>query len=313
MGKYKVTQGQNIYDVALHIHGSVEGILDLMVCNVSFSLDQELNSGDELFYTDDYLINREVAAYYDTHDIIPASGQRQVYPKYFNLPKTLDIYIPAKEISAGFTVSGEGAIEVDWGDNSPVQTIRVSDIEQSITYIFDSPATGGKRKITLCMSASLKSLDISGLRPVELYVLKPVYLERLIVHDTVFGLESLLMFEGLFHLILDNVRTGNLMPLVELKELMELRLEGFIYRQPTIDTYLIALVERHAGRRNCRIRMQTVPSGSYAEPDKDNNNRYILTSGMEAIWVLTHEPAWNEGGSWKFTINDTIYTYEQNH
>lgn len=31
---------------------------------------------------------------------------------------------------------------------------------------------------------------------------------------------------------------------------------------------------------------------------------------MEAIWMLTHEPVWNEGGAWTFIINQTIYTYE---
>lgn len=313
MGKYKVTQGQNLYDVSLHIYGSIEGILDLLVNNASLSLDKELCSGEELLYTDDYLINREVAAYYDTHGIVPATGERQVYPKYFTLPKTLEIYIPDKEISAGFTLSGEGDLEADWGDNSPVQNIRVSDMRQSVSHTFDSPAIGGRRKITLYMSASLKSLDISGLRPLALYILKPVYLERLIMRDTALGLDSLPLFEGLFLLSLDRVRTENLMPLVELKGLMNLHLDGFVYRQPTIDAYLIALVERHGGRRNCHIRMQTVPSGSYAEPDKDDHNRYILTSGMEAVWVLTHEPAWNEGGSWEFIINDTKYTYEQNN
>ena len=39
----------------------------------------------------------------------------------------------------------------------------------------------------------------------------------------------------------------------------------------------------------------------------------MLTSGMEAVWVLTHEEAWNEGGVWEFIINETTYKYEQNH
>ena len=33
MGRYKVIAGQNIYDIALHIYGSIEGIVDLMMCN----------------------------------------------------------------------------------------------------------------------------------------------------------------------------------------------------------------------------------------------------------------------------------------
>jgi hypothetical protein len=29
MGKYRVIAGQNLYDIALHIYGSIEGIVDL--------------------------------------------------------------------------------------------------------------------------------------------------------------------------------------------------------------------------------------------------------------------------------------------
>ena len=59
--------------------------------------------------------------------------------------------------------------------------------------------------------------------------------------------------------------------------------------------------------------MTVQPSGEYREPQKDSNNRYLLTSGMEAVWVLTHEEAWNEGGAWEFIINETTYKYEQNY
>ena len=50
MGKYTVTEGQNLYDVALHLTGSIEGIVDLLICNPALSLADTLRSGDELFY-----------------------------------------------------------------------------------------------------------------------------------------------------------------------------------------------------------------------------------------------------------------------
>ena len=81
MGKYIVTHGQNLYDVALHIYGSIEGVIDLMMNNTSLSLDQILKAGDELVYTDDYVINKDVAAYYKVNEIMPANGERHVYPK----------------------------------------------------------------------------------------------------------------------------------------------------------------------------------------------------------------------------------------
>ena len=75
MGKYKVIAGQNLYDIALHIYGSIEGIVDLMMCNTDLSLDTTLKVGDELIYSDDFIINADVVAYNEMHGIVPSNGQ----------------------------------------------------------------------------------------------------------------------------------------------------------------------------------------------------------------------------------------------
>lgn len=102
MGRYSVIAGQNLYDVAIHTYGAIEGITDLLVNNEFLSLDDDLQSGDELVYTDDYQIDREVVAYYQTHGITPASGELHVYPKVFTLPLAIELYLANTEISAGF-------------------------------------------------------------------------------------------------------------------------------------------------------------------------------------------------------------------
>ena len=163
------------------------------------------------------------------------------------------------------------------------------------------------------MQGYIKLLDISGLRPIELYILKSLSIERFTLNNATLLIDALPMLGDVFGVSLDGLKTNDLTPLLELKKLMSLSLMQTIYRQPTIDAYLIGLVERHDNRRNCKVMMTVEPSGEYKEPRKDSNNRYLLTSGMEAIWVLTHEPAWNEGGAWEFIINETTYNYEQNH
>ena len=312
MGKYKVIQGQNIYDVALHIYGSVEGITDLMVSNETLSFDTDLKAGDELIYSDDYQINQEVVAYYNTHGITPASGEQHVYPKYFTLPKTIEVYTSNKEIGAEFTVLGSGRIEVDWGDNSEVQTVILSDKETVISHLFDS-TVGDKRCVSMYMQGYIKMLDISELMPTYLYILKSLSIERFALNNATLTLDALPMLGDVFSLTLDGLKTLDLTPLIELKSLMSLSLMQTVFRQPTIDSYLIGLVERHDNRRNCKVTMTVQPSGEYREPQKDSNNRYLLTSGMEAVWVLTHEEAWNEGGAWEFIINERTYKYEQNY
>ena len=71
MGKYVVTEGQNLYDIALHLTGSIEGIVDLLICNPVLSLADTLRGGDELFYTDDFVINADVVARYRREQIVP--------------------------------------------------------------------------------------------------------------------------------------------------------------------------------------------------------------------------------------------------
>ena len=73
------------------------------------------NPATSWFYTDDYQIDREVVAYYQTHGITPASGELHVYPKVFTLPLAIELYLANTEISAGFSISGRGKLEIDWG------------------------------------------------------------------------------------------------------------------------------------------------------------------------------------------------------
>lgn len=311
MGSYKVIAGQNIYDVALHVHGSVEGITDLLVSNESLSLDDDLRADDMLFYTDDYRIDKEVSAYYQTHGITPASGELHVYPKSFTLPLTVELYLSNEAINAGFAVSGHGKLEIDWGDNSAVETITVDGNSIHANHLFDSPV-GGKRKVLLYMEGCFKLLDFSELLPFSMYILKPVYVERFVLKNAALGIDSLPLLSEVYDLCLDGLKTDVLTPLLELKGLMTLSLCGTVFRQPAIDAYLTGLVRRHDNRRSCRVLLECEPSGGYREPAKDATGRYMVDSGMEAIWVLTHEPAWNEGAPWEFIINNRIYKYEQN-
>lgn len=115
MGSYRVVAGQNIYDVALHLYGSVEGIVDLLVNNPALSLETELCSGQELTYTDGFVINADVVAYNEMHGIVPSNGERHVYPKYFTGPFTAAFLLPPALVSAECKVSGTGTLEVDWG------------------------------------------------------------------------------------------------------------------------------------------------------------------------------------------------------
>ena len=43
MAQYKVRNGQNIYDVALTLYGSIEGIFDLLISNEWLNMETQLS------------------------------------------------------------------------------------------------------------------------------------------------------------------------------------------------------------------------------------------------------------------------------
>ena len=123
MGKYRVVAGQNIYDVALYLYGSIEGVVDLLINNPDLSFATTLTAGRELVYTDDFVIRADVVAYNGLHGIVPANGERHVYPKTFTLPLAVVLTLAAGIITVQCAVSGAGQLEIDWGDNSDTETV----------------------------------------------------------------------------------------------------------------------------------------------------------------------------------------------
>jgi hypothetical protein len=307
MGKYTVTAGQNLFDVALHIYGSIEGILDLMMNNTSLSLAGALRAGDTLEFSDDYLINPGIVAHYRMNGIVPANGERNVYYRPADFPKVFKIRLNSVQTSAGFGVSGNGQIEIDWEDNSPLEKVMLRDTLQSLSHSFNS-AVPKSRNILIYGDFSIKQLDFTDLQALSIFLFRTVTVEKLILKDSQANLIFLPLIKNVYEVNLSGLKTASLLPLLENKDLMKLDLSGINVPHDVLDEYLIASVKKHSGRRSCTVILTEHPSGEYREPGRDENGKYLPACGMEAIWVLCNEPAWNEAGYWKFIINDTVYT-----
>ena len=308
MGKYRVIAGQNLYDIALHIYGSIEGIVDLMMCNTDLSLDTTLKVGDELIYSDDFIINADVVAYNEMYGIVPSNGEHHVYPKIFTKPLAVAFSLPTELLNVQCSVSGTGTLEIDWGDNSDTEIVTLTNKPRILKHTFDSKVRK-RRRIRWFTDAYFKQVDWSGLKPNSVVILRPLPIEELTIKDATLTLDSLQMVTGIYSLNLSGLTSGNLKPLVECRELMELNLTDARIKPTVLDECLIAMVERYGNRRNCKVILTAVPTGTYQEPARNaDTGRYNITSGMEAIWVITHEESWNEGGKWKFIINNKEYS-----
>lgn len=111
---------------------------------------------------------------------------------------------------------------------------------------------------------------------------------------------------------LSRLSCGTLLPLAECRQLMTLDLTDADISRAAVDEYLIRLVTHHYGRRNCDLTLPVVPSGTYAEPARDAAGACVPATGLEAVWLLTHEESWNEGGAWVIRTPEKCYRYTPN-
>lgn len=309
MGKYKITAGQNIYDVAMHLYGSIEGIVDLLINNPGLSLDDTLKSGEELEYTDGFTISPDIVAYNRMYSLLPANGERNVYPKEPSGKRFMELYADNKQTAASLLLSGNGTLEIDWGDNTELEVLLLTDEVKELRHYFNDK-TASDRRICLYGEVRFRMLDISRSHASSVYLLRPLSMEKFTCEKMELDVSFLSLAEDTYELYFAGLQTGSLLSLLPLKRLMRLDLTGSKVKTSVLDIYLKALVAQHYGRRNMAVLLSTSPSGTYRKPEKDRNGNYLIASGMEAVWMLTHEPAWNEGGAWTFIINNQTYTYE---
>ena len=311
MGKYTVTEGQNLYEVALHLTGSIEGSVDLLICNPALSLADTLRSGDELFYTDDFVINADVVARYRREQIVPAGGERNVYPKYPSGNRRLWFTLDAVQISTSFSLSGNGSVEIDWGDNSPLEAVVLNSSRRELSHRFDN-TVAMPRQVRLYGDFTLQSLDLSASGARRIRLSEPLRCERFSLCGGSCPLDFAPLLDGVFRMDLSRLNSGTLLPLAECRQLMTLDLTDADISRAAVDEYLIRLVTHHYGRRNCDLTLPVVPSGTYAEPGRDAVGACVPATGLEAVWLLTHEESWNEGGAWVIRTPEKCYRYTPN-
>lgn len=308
MGRYTVTEGQNLYDVALHLTGSIEGIVDLLICNPTLSLADTLHSGDELIYTDNFVIDADVVAKYCNERLVPAGGERNIYPKYPSGPRRLWFTVNAGQAATSFALSGHGTAEIDWGDNSALAPVVLSSSVRLIEHRFDN-TVATPRQVRVYGDFTLQSLDLSASGARRIRLSEPLHCERFSLCGGSCPLEFLPLLDGLFRIDFSRLSCGSLLPLAECRELMTLDLTDADVSRAAVDEYLIRLVTRHYGRRNCDITLPVVPSGTYTEPVRNAAGECVPATGLEAVWLLTHEESWNEGGSWIIRTPEKCYRY----
>ena len=289
--EYKAKPNQNIFDVAMDLYGSIEGVFDLLISNPTLSMTTQLVPGMLLEYHDYFVVQAGIVQRIRENKYTPANGERHVYFKESAYELIAVCGIPAEKRSSGFTVSGEGILEVDWGDNSDLQMIGLSSTPVEIMHYFDSESDS--RRIKIYGDCTLTLLDWSTVGG-DVLLVRPLVVDEFVSRSNGNTLKGLFLFENTVRIDLQGMTISDLSPIADMS-LQELDLRNVRFTDVSVlDDYLDYIVANYGTRRDCTVYLTTEPT----------------ERGMQAIETIIHEEAWNEAGRWRFIINGTIYTTE---
>lgn len=291
MAKYIVKPNQNLFDVALHLYGSIEGLFDLLISNPELNMASELTYGQELEYHTEFILNPSIVKEFKNQNIVPSSGARKVYFKRPEEDLIFLVGVNADMTFTNFRAAGEGTMIIDWGDNSPLEPIQLEFSSQTIEHYFDNEVEARRIRIYGDTNTlKFTQLDTTGLGG-ALVLCKPVIVDEYVCIGRGFSLMGLALFQGTYKVDLRQSIIANLIPIGGM-DLQELDLTDVYYmNDDVLDDYLEYIVAHYEDRRPCTVHLTSEPS----------------ERGYNAIDTILNEPEWNTSDSWKFYINNQLY------
>lgn len=292
MATYIVKPNQNIFDISVHLYGTIEGIFDLLITNTWLNMNTDLKTGMELEYHEGFVLNESVVSTLNNENIVPSNGERHTYYKHPEEGLLAVCFISEELPMTSFIIGGEGVMLVDWGDNSEVERIILSHTNQRITHYFDN--TVESRRIKLYGNTATLKLTYWNTTDMDcaIYMTHPIVVDEYVSHANGFTLSGLFLFEGTYRVDLTECTVSNLLPIGDM-ELQELDLRKVHFTSISVlDEYLQYIVDNYGTRRGCTVYLDTEPS----------------EAGWAAINTILGESEWNSSIRWKFIINEITYT-----
>lgn len=292
MAIYKVKGSQNLFDIALHLYGSIEGLFDILITNPTLNIITELTPGMELEYHEDFIVNKSIVEEFNKNDQTIVNGERHVYYKPTDLPQRAIIITPDDLDLIEFTISGDGVMVIDWGDNTELEPVELSSVQMLLSHYFDN--TVDERRVKIYGNFNIQRLDLTRLDG-QLYLTQPMIVDEFYNQANDNGLQSLFLFEGTYVVNLEKMAVFDLSPIYDMS-LSELNLKGVKFsKSAVVNDYLIYIRNNYNQRRACKVYLDDIPS----------------TEAMQAIQEIISEKEWNTPDKWEFHIGDTIYTYTE--
>ena len=175
---YVTKTGQNLYDICMTLYGSVEGMLDLLVCNTSLditeygpselqgkplTLSTTLSRGIKLKYHTELNINDTVLNRVGENTLSFKNGEHSLDITEID-PSQIIMVVDQRGIISTIKASVlVGSVYIDWGDFSNVDIISTSDTVE-LEHVYHS---SGPHNIKIYSDTVIfKTLDISKINGV---------------------------------------------------------------------------------------------------------------------------------------------------
>lgn len=289
METYITKSNQNFYDVVLALYGDLNGSYDLLSNNDWLSPDYMFKGGESVVYDPTKMIEPSIVSYYKNNNIIPINGDRGVYYKHPKNELVLDIKIENTAKYFTFEVSGYGVVEVDFGDNSPLQEIALTSDIKSVDHYMDNDIKE-TRTVKIYLSGEIDAMKITSSGKCVMSGISDEMISKIRLD----GFSSI--SHTYFCNILKRVRCVNLSG-IDVKDirglydalfLNDIDLQNCNLKTKMLDDYLIYICKNYKARSSATIKLfgNENPSGIYCQPNDMQNP----LNGMEAVWVLVNDP-----------------------
>lgn len=146
MNKYITKSGQNLYDIALAIYGSIEGIFDLLISNPDISYETVLSKGTELLYHEDFTLNKDMVTWLTDNRVSVRNGNYSITTT--NVKTKIQNWIKETN-SQNFTFDSIDNTSDDWICIAPPNwwfdedddIELASEVSENVTGVISSPVS----------------------------------------------------------------------------------------------------------------------------------------------------------------------------
>ena len=221
MAKYRVRSGQNIYDVALTLYGSVEGIFDLLSSNRWLNMETQLKYGMELTYHENFVLHADIPMWFNDHKLLVKNGEHicnpidveslikehieKEHPDIFASldeisPDEQNIYwetlcIPRMAISQqgqlsiiNFQLKPDRHLIIEWGDYTEPQIFEGT-VYKEIEHCYKS---SGRHTVTFYGDFEFSLLDLNKSHGIH-YPMDAIYADKFMTLLTIESINKLII------------------------------------------------------------------------------------------------------------------------